>query len=298
MPFRTLLLAVITLAIFSAPTHAALVERDFLVPGDGLLIYDTVNRREWLDLAVTERVDLTGLAAALAPGAPLEGFTVATLADVSLIANSAGVNWVDEDPGVKASYEPANRWMDKLEDSHGDVLSHFREKLHLTETGGFDYRLHDHWFGDDIDGDGNYPPTGFQGRDPGRVPDLIGGIIIDFDDLVWLPYPKELYFAQDTAGNTIVESRPKNGLRISYGLARNADLSGQELTLDNASIVYLSTQQKFSAPGVGGISATTAFTPSELIGPYWLTRVAVPEPSALVLLLSSSFVIVTRRKRS
>ena len=38
---------------FPFSLHAAVLERDWLTPGDGLLTYDTVTGREWLDLPVT-----------------------------------------------------------------------------------------------------------------------------------------------------------------------------------------------------------------------------------------------------
>jgi hypothetical protein len=79
------------------PLRAAVVERDWKTDGDGLLTYDTVNRREWLDLSQS-RLDqfpeprLENALAEIGPGGMFEGFTFAELADVIALAQSAGIN--------------------------------------------------------------------------------------------------------------------------------------------------------------------------------------------------------------
>jgi hypothetical protein len=68
-----------------------------MTPGDGLLTYDDVNRREWLDLSVS-RLDqfpipqLENALAEIGPGGMFEGFTFAERADVIPLAQSAGIN--------------------------------------------------------------------------------------------------------------------------------------------------------------------------------------------------------------
>jgi len=42
----------------SLNSFGAFIERDFLVTGDGLLTYDTINQREWLDLSLTKGMSL------------------------------------------------------------------------------------------------------------------------------------------------------------------------------------------------------------------------------------------------
>jgi hypothetical protein len=87
---------------------AAVIERDWKIPGDGLLTYDTVNKREWLDLSQTLLsdqfpgsgstfleiresryqyvVDQTAL------GGLFEGFRVARSPQVLGLAQSAGID--------------------------------------------------------------------------------------------------------------------------------------------------------------------------------------------------------------
>jgi hypothetical protein len=97
------------LALVSASSlHAAVVEHDWKVPGDGLLTYDTVNKREWLDLSQTllsEQFPGTGsdfleiresryqyVVAQTALGGLFEGFRVARSPQVLGLAQSAGID--------------------------------------------------------------------------------------------------------------------------------------------------------------------------------------------------------------
>jgi len=74
---------------------AAVFERDWNVEGDGLLTYDDVNQREWLDVPETVLANypagLDGVLEELQTGERLAGFTWATRADVSALAESAGI---------------------------------------------------------------------------------------------------------------------------------------------------------------------------------------------------------------
>ncbi|MBN1853038.1 MAG: hypothetical protein JW829_09955 [Pirellulales bacterium] len=110
MSFRVLLVilfaALITVPV---PSHAGVFERDF-VPGsgDGLLTYDDVNQREWLDLTVfagawssddafwdawgNPDFDFLEEFPQLAPGGIYEDFTLATRNDVIALAQSAGID--------------------------------------------------------------------------------------------------------------------------------------------------------------------------------------------------------------
>lgn len=89
-------------------SQAAVFERDWQAPGDGLLTYDNINQREWLDLTesrlsrfgpiVPEFPQLgiesqyqNALAETL-PGGMFEGFTVAKRSDVITLAESAGID--------------------------------------------------------------------------------------------------------------------------------------------------------------------------------------------------------------
>lgn len=93
---RNTLLLTVLVSFFGSPQalDAAVFERDLNAPGDGLLTYDEVNRREWLDLPETGGVQLADVITQMAPGARLEGFAFAALEDVSELAASAGVGWM------------------------------------------------------------------------------------------------------------------------------------------------------------------------------------------------------------
>jgi hypothetical protein len=97
------------LALVSASSlHAAVVEHDWKVPGDGLLTYDTVNKREWLDLSQTildDRFPGTGsyaeailesryqyVVGQTAAGGLFEGFRVAQSPHARALAGSAGID--------------------------------------------------------------------------------------------------------------------------------------------------------------------------------------------------------------
>jgi len=84
----------------AATAGAAVIERDWKVPGDGLLTYDTVNHREWLDVPLSLLSQFPGTleekyqaaVSETAPGGDFEGFTPAKLADVIALAQSAGID--------------------------------------------------------------------------------------------------------------------------------------------------------------------------------------------------------------
>ncbi len=76
---------------------AAVHERDWKTPGDGLLTYDDVNRREWLDLPQSALIQfpeprLENAIAELTPGGRFEGFHWATSDDVIALAESADID--------------------------------------------------------------------------------------------------------------------------------------------------------------------------------------------------------------
>lgn len=65
---------------------ATLIERDLYVPGDGLLTYDDVNRREWLDITETLDWSIDALQEAMGPTGSLSGFKLARIEDVVAFA--------------------------------------------------------------------------------------------------------------------------------------------------------------------------------------------------------------------
>jgi hypothetical protein len=88
------------LTLFCAHASADVIERDWKELGDGLLTYDDVNRREWLDLSETLLFQFSGdindrvteVLAETNSGGIFEGFSGATETDVMTLAESAGVD--------------------------------------------------------------------------------------------------------------------------------------------------------------------------------------------------------------
>jgi hypothetical protein len=103
---RRILLLLLTsaaaLVVSPSASQGAVFSRDWKTPGDGLLTYDDVNQREWLDLSQTilssqfpgatrdERYDY--VVAETAAGGAFAGFNVAKAADVIALAQSAGID--------------------------------------------------------------------------------------------------------------------------------------------------------------------------------------------------------------
>lgn len=72
---------------------ADVMAHDLEASGDGLLTYDTINKRQWLDLPLTAGAPLAEVMAYMAPHGKLAEFKFATLADVTDLAKSADVGW-------------------------------------------------------------------------------------------------------------------------------------------------------------------------------------------------------------
>jgi hypothetical protein len=103
-----ILCALVALLMLSAtnPSSAAVFERDWKTLGDGLLTYDDVNQRDWLDLSESLLSKFSGatledryqdVITELAPNGMFEGFTVAKRADVSALGLSAGIDLTTDD---------------------------------------------------------------------------------------------------------------------------------------------------------------------------------------------------------
>lgn len=88
---------IVLMASSARSARAAVFGRDWQTTGDGLLTYDDVNRREWLDLSVS-RLDqfpeprLENAIAQIAPGGIFEEFAWAKREDVRSFAESAGID--------------------------------------------------------------------------------------------------------------------------------------------------------------------------------------------------------------
>jgi len=75
--------------------NAAVSERDFFAPSDGLLTYDDLNYREWLDINETLTFDTKTIIASTLPGGSLHGFSIATRDDFEGLALSANLDWIN-----------------------------------------------------------------------------------------------------------------------------------------------------------------------------------------------------------
>src|SRR5436309_6392015 len=80
----------IVLLMIESGARGAIISRDFRAPGDGLLTYDDVTQREWLDITETNHSTLAAVQRSLQLGGSLFGFNIATVDDVRSLAASAG----------------------------------------------------------------------------------------------------------------------------------------------------------------------------------------------------------------
>lgn len=89
------------------PTWAAVIQRDWKTPGDGLLTFDTVDKREWLDLSQTilssqfpgadREARYQYVAGQTGTGGLFEGFSMAKSPDVIALGESAGIDTTTQD---------------------------------------------------------------------------------------------------------------------------------------------------------------------------------------------------------
>ena len=87
--FRSLLLIIAALT-HCATAEPAVISMDLYQSGDGLLTYDTISHRQWLDLSQNYGQPIANVEQSLEPGGHLYGFLFATPADVFALAASAG----------------------------------------------------------------------------------------------------------------------------------------------------------------------------------------------------------------
>ena len=242
--------------------NAAVLERDFLAPGDGLLTYDDVNHREWLDLTETLDWSLTELHQAVAPHGPLQGFSIATVEDLTGLATSAGVEWLRPDqlfpavPGESAS---------NLIDLVGVLL---------------DYSDPDSGVSDDPDSaDGGFILfSTFSGY----------GTAIDFDDLHVFNILEVLGLR--AAGGLIVNDLAGGMFEPhSYSLASVFSYPHLAPGAINRPLGGIDLPR-------GGITLYSQPLSEPIVGSFWLYRAAIPEPSSLALLLLGSSVLLLRSR--
>lgn len=128
-PVSTALIAL--LGLVSASAQAALVERDFASANDGLLIFDSLSNREWVDVTHTTSMSVNQfLTTSIYAG---KGFHLGTTADITQFFLNAGASAVNANGNlnpVSASYAAAVLLNDLMEhqspwlDSSGNPWVH------------------------------------------------------------------------------------------------------------------------------------------------------------------------------
>jgi len=226
----------------------AVHERDFLTAGDGLLTYDDVNNREWLDLTETLDLAFTEVEEHLSTGGYLNGFTLATVEDLEGLADSAGVSWVSTPvfPGVEGAFA----W-ELINLVGGFPRSNSQESQCCFVSNGVDYS--DVHIIDILDA------LGFR-QSAGHVSEF--GI-------------------ENTSEFSIIVSVFSFG---EYG-AKPVNLP-----------VNSPPHRDYRSGGITLIDVTSAEN-SSVVGPYWLYRHAIPEPSCLTLLSCCMVSLLCVRRR-
>jgi len=267
MPAQKLALVTAFLISTTSILNAAVFERDFLAPGDGLLTFDDVTQREWLDLTETLDWSLSQLSEAIAPQGPLKDFSLATVEDIAGMAASAGVEWLP--PGQPFPVAEGNA-ASNLIDLAGTIL---------------DYSNFYRDYIDDLDGIDSTGPT-IVYDDEGNVV----GIAVDLDDLHVF---------------NILDVFEMLGLRAAAGLA--VAKSPQEgLLVDTFKLISVISIENRITPGAinrplnepsvgGGILSDLQAFPEPIVGPFWLVRAAVPEPSAAAILTTGLICVFSRK---
>ncbi len=115
------------LLLIASPVGAAVFSRDLYESGDGLLTYDDVNQREWLDFSVTAGLSFDELALLISPVGPLAGFQLATKGDTYDLFKT---NDVMIQPGV------ANDWAGLLGNASTSSTEVHENTVLVTSVGG------------------------------------------------------------------------------------------------------------------------------------------------------------------
>lgn len=97
-------------AFAASVTSAGVMSADWLASGDGLLTYDDVNHREWLDLSQTVGQSYADVVSKLGLGQQFEGFSTASSSDFLALVQSAGID--PNTTSFSTNYGPASAFMD------------------------------------------------------------------------------------------------------------------------------------------------------------------------------------------
>lgn len=126
MKYTLPLAGLIALSLVCAEASAAVFERDWKTPGDGLLTYDDVSGREWLDLSVSLLSDqfpgvdreakYQYVAGQTASDGLFAGFSIARREDVIALAQSAGIDTTSLDRSI--NFTPTRLLQELLSVTH------------------------------------------------------------------------------------------------------------------------------------------------------------------------------------
>jgi hypothetical protein len=137
------LVAAVVVCSLVATSRAEVFERDWKEPGDGLLTYDNVNHREWLDLsetlleqfaepgAVFPEGHYANVVAELGPGGLFEGFIVGKRQDLIALAESAGIDSTTTD--FETNSRPLSELMELIDVTRSNQLGRMRSQGFLDE---------------------------------------------------------------------------------------------------------------------------------------------------------------------
>lgn len=252
---RTMLIAFLS-SLATLTATAAIFERDLFEPGDGLLTYDDVNQREWLDLTYTEHYTLDDLVTATAPSGPLREFRLAMPEDLNYLASSAGVEWIEFGSIPPLNGPAAFEFVSRI----GVLVDHTQRIDDLNSSG----------------------VTFFcEGNVCG----------IDFNDLHSFTVEEALGLRL-SAGfvQAVPPNRSSAGPNNNFVLITAISVGSPNLA---SSIVFNPNQTSTG----GGIAFTPYDVGTEIEGPYWLYREAVPEPSTAILSLAGAIAATSLRSR-
>jgi Caspase domain len=118
---RLLATSAFAVAILTSVSNADVHSLDWKTTGDGLLTFDDVNRREWLDLSVSPFGPFSAVQTQIAAGGDFAGFQIPKLDDVKGFATSAGMNPAT----LTFSFEAATHLEQLVSVTAFDGLSHY-----------------------------------------------------------------------------------------------------------------------------------------------------------------------------
>ncbi len=114
---------------------------------------------------------------------------------------------------------------------------------------------------DDVDGDGQFGPDGYDLEDPGRVPDsyFIGDLRGDFDDIVNLPTSFQFLNARSVTKTDGIELMKTHRLSNKHRMAKNQN----NVVEAGYGVRYMRLRDEFNVNGFGGTMGES----------FWDTRI-------------------------